>query len=524
MTRSQRLVSALAICGALSLSATNRIQAAEFEPSEELQIRVNKVAKEVLAELKKGSGNPGDKIEGQIMHLITETVLQAVVPVDVENIRSAEANLGETARTDRKIGSGGSSAASTTLVQNAGIPRLLALAIENGAIRQESRGTNIVLSTSPYAVAALMNGGDTQSNFDNYSVLRRLGVSATFDISETDARTAHDFDTKNVSELGARIRILGDRSTRSSGFLKLWNEKERPKIQQYLNSFSAVADNILDGEASLDLLTEGGTKHGILADSMLLNINAYWKAAAGADDEIALAEIEKIILNNLQSMVYEPVLSGHLMTDQSVRRELIDTLAPRLRQARLSLSGMKGRVGELVKEYNRSQHLLTTDYTYHGLKDGGSDFSEITMIYQGMPIGVDLTINAVLSLNHSPDSMLGQNTIREYGGSMALQFNFDNPIAGITSDADMRPIALIFSGKYSHLKDIKDEIGTVQAKIDIPLIPGITLPIAFNYSTRTETSMGDEFRVTIGAGIDFDSIMASVKANRVAKTISELLN
>lgn len=60
--------------------------------------------------------------------------------------------VGETARTDKQLGSTSTSRGTTSLLEKPGLPTLLAFAIERGAIQQEQSGSDITLRSSPAAL------------------------------------------------------------------------------------------------------------------------------------------------------------------------------------------------------------------------------------------------------------------------------------------------------------------------------------------------------------------------------------
>ena len=137
----------------------------------------------------------------------------------------------ETKRTDKQLGSSSGSQGSTTLAAKAGIEDLLGLAIENGAIQNEISGTTLTLSTSPYALTTL-KGGDTATNYrDHGDDLGRIGLSATFNISNQQD-VLSNATRKQLAQWSGRIRLSADHSTRSRQFEKFWRDNVVKKISQ----------------------------------------------------------------------------------------------------------------------------------------------------------------------------------------------------------------------------------------------------------------------------------------------------
>ena len=130
----------------------------------------------------------------------------------------------ETSRTDKQLGASASSNGSTSAVEKSGIPQWLAFAIEHGAIDKTVNGTNLTLTTSPYSAIKLFGERDTPGAYQRYGFWRRIGLSASFPLDQTQSLPGSSFNSVTVSDWSVRFRVIGDRSTRSDRFLQLWRE------------------------------------------------------------------------------------------------------------------------------------------------------------------------------------------------------------------------------------------------------------------------------------------------------------
>src|SRR6185295_17973237 len=95
------------------------------------------------------------------------------------NIRQLTAYqyIGDTARTDKQIGSPSTSKGSTSAAEKPGWADILGFAVEHGAIQQAVSGTTLSLSTTPYAFF-VPTESDTAAAYAKYGNFRRVALSA----------------------------------------------------------------------------------------------------------------------------------------------------------------------------------------------------------------------------------------------------------------------------------------------------------------------------------------------------------
>ncbi|HSE44580.1 MAG TPA: hypothetical protein VLA89_04550, partial [Gemmatimonadales bacterium] len=216
----------LMIAGALLFPAAGAV-AQEYEsPPEVLRDAASRGAADIVSDLEDGSSpsDAADKLDQVWDRLVFYTVADALPGDDPHEVRGLQAYryLAELGRTDKQLGASSSGPGSTSLAEKPGIPELLALALEHGAIEQSVNGTGLTLSTSPYAFVRLLQP-DNAANFDQYGLWRRIGGSVTFDMRSEDPTIAN-LDINQVAEWSLRVRVIGDRSTRTGKFTKRWTE------------------------------------------------------------------------------------------------------------------------------------------------------------------------------------------------------------------------------------------------------------------------------------------------------------
>jgi hypothetical protein len=64
-----------------------------------------------------------------------------------------------------------------------------------------------------------------------------------------------------------------------------------------------------------------------------------------------------------------------------------------------------------------------------------------------------------------------------------------------------------------NMTDRQPDIGSFQAQLEIPVTPGLSIPIAYTYSSATETMAKKENRFNIGLHLDINKVINSRRAN-----------
>ena len=145
--------------------------------------------------------------------------------------------LGETVRTDKQLGASSSSSAAVSRIDKAGFAWLLGLGIENGLVEKDVRDTVLTLSTSPAALYVLDR--NAPNPYRKAGILNRIGVSASFNISNQDQLLANATRSQ-LREYSVKYRFAGDRSPRSNKLERIWDDVA-PAIQQRLIALNRAA-------------------------------------------------------------------------------------------------------------------------------------------------------------------------------------------------------------------------------------------------------------------------------------------
>jgi hypothetical protein len=164
----------------------------------------------------KGSRAPQDLLFLYLADKVSSsTVVHSTEPVAPGSVNSSFIAAGNATRTDMHIGAAANAPGATSLIDKAGAADLLALALERGAVSQETDGTAVTLSTTPYLLAGFIGVRDSPANWKNYASLRHIAISATF--ADQAAVDAGDFGSVQSGQV--KWTILGNRSPRDAALL-----------------------------------------------------------------------------------------------------------------------------------------------------------------------------------------------------------------------------------------------------------------------------------------------------------------
>jgi hypothetical protein len=446
-------------------------------------------------------------VEPALMMALADRIEDPAAPQAAEAILAQE----EAARTDKQVGASADAPGSTSLVEKAGIPYFLSLALERGAIQQEHTATAFTLSTTPYMIAFL-GQRDTQYNFERYGFWRRIGLSASFAVEKDEETTVNDLKTEDLAEMAIRFGIFGDRSTRSAGFQKCWrgdpdckyaNTKDWPTVTPR-DTLQSYSDHIL---RSVEALYDDA----ICGDSFAGHADRVKNTIGGlppAEPEIQKSRVNAILDAEAQAILVDLGTPTTASCLEIVRQEMGKSAVAYGEVTRVTT--------ELVEKYMEREDLLTLSISQHPIDDG-TDFTQITLVYEREFQPVELTLNGDLSLNNNPGAGEAagseQDVVRDYGLSAALSYEIDASPLGRTA-TNPRPFVLTGAGNVTYSEELNDPIGMAQLRVEIPVYAGVTIPLAVSYASRTETDSDDEFTFSLGTGFDLDAFAAIVRGNR----------
>jgi hypothetical protein len=458
-----------------------------------------------------------EKVDNALPRLVLYTVMDAAVGLTLQGPLSTKddfEHLGETARTDKQLGPSAKANGSSSLIEKPGFAQLLGFSIDHGAIKQSINGTTFTLSTSPYAFIVLAAGGkDTAQLYQNAGFLNRLGASATFNIANQNDLLSN-VNRKDLTEWSVRARLTGDRSARSKAFGRFWTDKIAPSLQNRLNITTQAEQDLINGingvkSAYVPLIdpNQGVPLRARIAD--------YLGTHQTTPDDQAVADIKEMILCTLSAKLYDPIKKNQIVITQEDQQKIKSQVLPALARSDQDIAEARNLLESEINSFN-SRPELTLEYTNH--RDSmSSDYSELKLLFQEDTRPLKVTANGGFSLYNHPNAMMNQQRLRDYSVALSAEGTAPSPF---TTAADLSKVTYSFSGSYERLKENEHiigrtpDIGSVQLKVEIPIALGLSIPVAYTYSTATEMMKKGENKFNVGLHLDMDKLYSIIRGQK----------
>lgn len=425
----------------------------------------------------------------------------------------------ETRRTDKQLGSSGAAPGSTSAVSKPSVATLLGMAIDRGAINQDISGSVLTFSSSPYALIASIKG-DTAETYNQFSGYSRLGLSASFNLQNSNDPLANA-TRKQLTEWSARFRVFGDHSGRSALAQAKFRELVLPKLQFTADLQTAERSALFGDAAGSAILLQFGTDLNNKVKAFL-NTDADAKAlqasiTAGKPDNSKAAALVSGLTAVIDKVIQEDLIdkSSQFSHDAEAIQKATAFLS-RYQAANADYSQAANTFDEALKEL---ENLPTLSLVYAQERGSGTpDYSVAQLIYEKKPKGfmqIDANINA--SFYHRPDRTKNEQTFRDLTVALSLQQGLGkSPFT--TSSADKSEISLSFAGRYErmqenrHVPGKKADIGVANVKLEIPVAAGVSFPVSITFANASELIKESDVRGNFGISFDLDKLSALVKS------------
>jgi hypothetical protein len=445
--------------------------------------------------------------------MVLYVVFDAASPKSSELVRNLEAYhyLAETARTDKQLGAASNSDGAVSAIEKPGFAQLLGFAIEHGGITKKNDGTNLTLSTSLYSLYTL-GSKDTAERYARAGILNRISAAATFAIDNKTNELANA-RRNNLSEWSAKVRLFGDRSTRSPAFQKFFDQKIKPLIRDRLRTLGGSINELSKKISKYDEMEDAALTP--LPDLVRARMECPDYKSAGTNDQKEKI-IADLILSQLRTNVYQPVSTQRIALDPAdiarIEGEFLPNLKKSLDNLVLADKLLKDKIDELQKG-----PLGTFAYTNYRIPSG-SDYSEAKFLFEqdkGFMGPLKLTGNLGLSFYNKPDPTLNQKKLRDV--SAALSFEGTSR-SRFTEAENQSKITYSFVGRYERLFENRrmakrtPDIGTFQFVMEIPFFKGLSLPLSATYANATEEERKKGFRFNFGMRLDTDKLFELLRA------------
>lgn len=467
MTPRRVVAAALAALSWVSVAAA-QAPTPSPDPANQLDAGIRQAAGRIQTE-RATKGQSSGLLLGEVQLLI----LGLTVPTEDRLLARAEEG-----RTDKQLGADGS----TSLVTKGGIPRVLALAVENGALDQTQSGTTVTLRGSPMGlVHALANRGYLAMYVEGdpaLNVLQRFSFGVSFDTSrglaagESPTLTAR---ARQLSSITGRLTLLDHREPRRAQYDDRWN------------NFAAVQQGMTS--AAVSFAAAARDDQALAAWLQRANI-----AIAAAPPE----RVEAVIRTQLAGLPSIAV-SGATLAAVATARARYDELL----EARATVLAEVDRGAQLVFDYTNDRPLDGNDTSNVRLVGSIGGMVNLTgnvsaTFYNSKPSGVTKPardISAALQL----DLPLGRpESVGRFVLSVSAKFE------SLLSDVP-GPAGFLLSGT-------KGSIGVGQVKLTIPIKDSAAkVPLSFTVASRSELVKERIVRANVGVTYDLDAVFARFK-------------
>ncbi|HBB86861.1 MAG TPA: hypothetical protein DC047_04535 [Blastocatellia bacterium] len=476
-----------------------------------IKTEADRVAADIVAH------NEPDRVGNIADRAILFSVIDALTRSDVLKLSALEAYtyIGETTRTDKQLGTTAAAGGSTSAIEKPGWADLVGFAVEHGAIQQQVGDTNLTLSTTPYAFV-VPSQEDTAAANRQYGYLKRLGLSASFNISDKNATLAN-VRRKNLSQYSAKLRLTSERGPNSKEFDARWREVIRPAIQTYLNSLTGGIETLFGNRPETQEarhtfnVTAVTSINQVLTDAKLSTFTGPAKTEAIAKAKV---DVSNTILCLLKSQVFDETRAGGtgpFTIDKATRDRLVGTVLPSLIAARKQVGAAKDMYDQMLHDFERRPE-ASFSFT-NNRPQMGAEYGTFNFLYQrylsNTPI--KLTLNAGSSFYHRPDPTLNQTKFRDFITTVSFEGRRDSPFK--TTELDLSPMTYALTARYQRLQENrgvpnkKADIAVVQFKLDVPISKGVSIPLALTYANATEFNKEKHIRGNFGFTFDADKFL-----------------
>ncbi len=462
---------------------------------------------------RKGDPDPAQEFTGFAESLISVSIVEALAGIDsakvVDTKLSIVRTMEETKRTDKQTGASARAEGSTTVAEKANFANLLSLAVENGTIQQASNGTTLTLSSSPYALTAWAHG-DTATNYKKHQDLVRVGIAATFNISNQQDILSNA-TRKQLAEWSVRVRLSGDNTTRSKDFEKYFEDNVAKGISKEAMVLTNEMAHSLRGQAT-KVENQVEDKFYNTTDGPPLRGTGYIKtyldqhaSETGNDFVVGLRDE---IVKRLQEEVIDHI--DNFGFDAATRERIKLTVARDLLQAH---EEAKDALSKLAAEIERLNGKPVYSLAYTNVRDTAtSDYSVVKFLLEkGTSSSGKLVFNAGSSFYSKPDRTKNEQTVRDYATALSWEAQLGrSPL--VLNDVDQGQMTLSFAGRYQRLLENrhqagkKADIAVVQVKFEIPVFSGVTFPLSVSYATASELIKEDHVHANFGFSFDTDKL------------------
>jgi hypothetical protein len=430
-----------------------------------------------------------------------------VACLDSEQRAAREAT--ELDRRDKQIGASSVASGSTSAVPSGSLPRLIGLAYESGALARGVNGQSVTYRMNPAKLFTTLGGlyGEKEPTDIGFKALSRVNVALTVDGSRTATGESKASDllarVQQVSEANGRIAIFNPRDLFSGSAARRLRDLRRSDAGKdaldkaaallqavlanhpdpaFIQNYNESLERLLKGEESKDQILDAliswlSQLKPVLRSRASVELRRY-RAAMAVFETLARQEYKKIAsaptLHFEYAYIRSPLVTAFSKPDETGEgSSAASQQAPDLHSARLIFATKSFIGGELT---------ATAATTFFS-----QDRPEMRGRFRDWQFGAKLDYPVKKLLNGK--------------GTLSVNYLF--------LDLRQRPLGIDIRTFNDKKVNTAGKINLFQAKYSIALgDSGVSVPISFTISNRTELIDERNIRGNIGLTFDLDKLLA----------------
>jgi hypothetical protein len=427
-----------------------------------------------------------------------------------------------------QTGSDPQSSGSTDLVAKPTTTDLISVAAESGAFADTSSGTTTTISANLEGLRRLLYG-ETFSSEPTTDVLRHLTVKATFNIAQPSssqsaiAAPANSGTPVSITSILLPVNSNLSFNSIAAGFVV--HRKVDPLSKDFQTKWLKA---VSDAKSELDKET---TK--VLADYKTIFVktdeNRIWSAIAPAvgdwkrmsGSDISKSDFDKLIVDfEAYAEFYEAEAekeNDELLTEKAAalldHDALDDSIAQIFDQARGNL--LTVQFSYSTQPSKPATNDVTLAYAYVTKKSGFQiNANGFGSWYASVPAGAKYGRFRAYQFSTEIDKPVGPTTSPRAILSLAAygQNQSDKTVINISAGNLAPGTSIPLPSDAQVLLGTSGWLGVGQAKVvfNLPKANGLSIPIAFKWSSKTDLRSGGDWRGQFGVSYDFSAISSLI--------------
>jgi hypothetical protein len=433
-------------------------------------------------------------------------------------------------RLDQQTSAGSSANGTTSLVEKAGTPAILAFALESGTLTRSVSGNTATLTANADGLLRALTGQQilcfdcvATKNSLGTKVLQNVNLAAAFLIDQQSTSSVGTSGTANSStppistiQLPTTVGKLSSISAR----YELWNPYD-PHSSKFLAAWKTATDtakNQIDSQAKalqaslVTLVNQNALKSDAQFQALLATYKTKFYEDADAGD-----------LNKLKSdflALYNATVNAWINDDPQFSQKIA--------AVNLSLAQYRA-LWQQILDQAKGKPLLTLEYAYSRPAQQ-PETHDFKLVFGVTPQGANglLSVNAAISI-YGGTIPAGAKYNRLHDGQISAEYDRPvtirgNPNQGTFSLAgywQYQPdpsVLNITSGNLAPGTNIQlpqnaqvllgsaGSLWVTQAKFSINTKSGVKVPVAVKWANKTDLLSGNKIGAQVGISYDFSSL------------------